>query len=102
MERDDILKKAQSQGGELDEREQQMLGISFGFGGVLMALLCVVLAVAELLRGGRAYGYAAIAIAYLAGTYVHQYWKTRRTSTLVLAVIYTLVLAIDLVLFFLE
>lgn len=102
MERDEILKKAQSQGGELDERERQILGISFGFGGVLMALLCVVLTAAELLRGGHAYGYAAIAIAYLVGMHTHQYWKTRRTSALVLAVIYTLVLAIDLVLFFLE
>ena len=44
MERDDILKKAQSQDGELDEREQQMLGASFGFGAVAMTLLCAVLA----------------------------------------------------------
>ena len=36
MERDEILKKAQAERDGLDEREQQMLGVSFGFGAVLM------------------------------------------------------------------
>ena len=51
MERDEILKKAQAERDGLDEREQQMLGVSFGFGAVLMAALCIVLAAARIFRG---------------------------------------------------
>lgn len=99
MEREEVLKQAQAQAGDLDEREQQMLGVSFGFGAMLMTLLCVVLAVVRLLQGGYAYDYAAIVFAYLAGTQAHQYWKTRRKPVLVTAVAYTLVLAANLALF---
>lgn len=41
MDREEILKRAQSQSIGLDEREQQMLGVSFGFGAVLMALVAL-------------------------------------------------------------
>ena len=101
MEREDILKKAQAQGGALDEREQRMLGASFGFGAVAMTLLCVVLAAAELLRDGNACGYAAIVFAYLAGSQAHLYGKTRRPAALGAALACTLVLAANLTLYFL-
>ena len=39
MDREKILKRAQSQSIGLDEREQQMLGVSFGFGAGLMMLV---------------------------------------------------------------
>ena len=100
MDREEILKRAQSRSGGLDEREQQMLGASFGFGAVLMMLLCVALAAASLLRGGGAYDYAAIAFAYLAGAQAHQYWKTRWTPALGAAAVCALVCALNLVLFF--
>lgn len=80
MDREKILKRAQSQSIGLDEREQQMLGVSFGFGAVLMILVVFALAAAALLRGGQVYDYAAIVFAYLTGTQAHQYWKTRRRS----------------------
>ena len=48
MDREEILKRAQSQSIGLDEREQQMLGVSFGFGAVLMALVALALAAAAL------------------------------------------------------
>ena len=51
MERDEILKKAQAERDGLDEREQQMLGVSFGFGAVLMAALCIALAAARIFQG---------------------------------------------------
>lgn len=101
MDRDEILSKAQSQGGALDEREQQMLGASFGFGAVLMTLLCVVLAAAELLRGGSACGYAAIVFAYLTGTQAHLYGKTRRPAALGTALACALILAANLTFYFL-
>lgn len=99
MDREEILKRAQSQSGGLDEREQQALGVSFGFGAVLMVLVALALAAAALLRGGQAYDYAAIVFAYLTGTQAHQYWKTRRRSALVSAVAYAAVLAANLLLF---
>ena len=99
MDREDVLKQAQAQSGGLDERERQMLGLSFGFGAAAMTLLCMVLAAAELLRGGEAYDYAAIVFAYLAGAQAHQYWKARHPFSLVTAVACTVVLAVNLVLF---
>lgn len=99
MDREEILKRAQSQSIGLDEREQQMLGVSFGFGAVLMMLVVFALAAAALLRGGQVYDYAAIVFAYLTGTQAHQYWKTRRRSALVSAVACAVVLAANLLLF---
>ena len=97
MDREEILKRAQSQSIGLDEREQQMLGVSFGFGAGLMVVFA--LAAAALLRGGQVYDYAAIVFAYLTGTQAHQYWKTRRRSALVSAVACAAVLAANLLLF---
>ena len=56
MDREEILKRAQSQSIGLDEREQQMLGVSFGFGAVLMALVALALAANLLLFLGGQYG----------------------------------------------
>ena len=56
MERDEILKKAQAERDGLDEREQQMLGVSFGFGVVLMAVVALALAANLLLFLGGQYG----------------------------------------------
>ena len=36
MDRNEILKKARAGNTGMDEREQQALGVSFGFGAVLM------------------------------------------------------------------
>ena len=36
MDRNEILKKAQAGNTGMDEREQQALGVSFGFGAILM------------------------------------------------------------------
>ncbi|MCI6054429.1 DUF6442 family protein [Dysosmobacter sp.] len=101
MDREDILKKARAGNAGLDEREQQMLGVSFGFGAMLMTLLCVILAAVRLLEGGQVYEYVAIISIYLAGTQGHQYWKTRRMLALVCAAVCTLVCAANLTLQFL-
>ena len=45
MDRDEILKKAQAGKIGMDEREQQVLGLSFGIGGILTVLLCVALTI---------------------------------------------------------
>lgn len=66
MDRDEILKKAQAGAIGMDEREQQVLGLSFGIGGILMVLLCVILAIIRLVNGQDAYDYTAIVFLYLA------------------------------------
>ena len=85
MDRDEILKKAQARKIGMDEREQQVLGLSFGIGGILTVLLCVALTVARLISGQDAYDYTAIVFLYLAGTELHLYWKTRRRGAALLA-----------------
>ena len=101
MDREDILKKTRAGNAGLDEREQWMLGVSFGFGAAAMALLCLILAAVRLLEGGQVYEYVAIISIYLAETQGHQYWKTRRAPALVCAVAYALVCAANLTLQFL-
>ena len=93
MNRDDILKKAQAGKDGMDEREQQVLGLSFGIGGILMALLCVVLTTLRLVNGQDAYDYVAIVFLYLAGTELHLFWKTRRKGTALAAAAFGLVCA---------
>ena len=85
MDRDEILKKAQAGAIGMDEREQQVLGLSFGIGGILMVLLCVILAIIRLVNGQDAYDYTAIVFLYLAGVELHLYWRTRRRGLALLA-----------------
>ena len=85
MDRNEILKKAQAGNTGMDEREQQALGVSFGFGAILMVLLCVALTVWRLVCGRDAYDYVAIVFLYLAGTELHLYWRTRRRGAALLA-----------------
>ena len=101
MDRDEILKKAQAGKIGMDEREQQVLGLSFGIGGILMALLCVILAILRLVNGQDAYDYASIVFLYLAGTELHLYWKTRRRGAALLAAGCGLVFAGNLAMFLL-
>ena len=93
MERDEILKKAQAGNTGMDEREQQALGVSFGFGAILMVLLCVILTIFRLVDGQDAYDYVAIVFLYLAGTELHLFWKTRRKGTALAAAAFGLVCA---------
>lgn len=99
MDREKILKRAQSQSIGLDEREQRCWAYPSASAAVLMILVVFALAAAALLRGGQVYDYAAIVFAYLTGTQAHQYWKTRRRSALVSAVACAAVLAANLLLF---
>ena len=99
MDQNEILKKAQAGKGGMDEREQQALGVSFGFGAVLMTLLCVALTVWRLANGRDAYDYAAIVFLYLAGTELQLYRRTRRKGSAVLAAGCGLVCAANLAMF---
>ena len=98
MDRDEILKKAQAGAIGMDEREQQVLGLSFGIGGIL---LCVILAIIRLVNGQDAYDYTAIVFLYLAGVELHLYWRTRRRGLALLAAACGLVFAGNLAMFLL-
>ena len=101
IDRDEILKKAQAGAIGMDEREQQVLGLSFGIGGILMVLLCVILAIIRLVNGQDAYDYTAIVFLYLAGAELHLYWRTRRRGLALLAAACGLVFAGNLAVFLL-
>ena len=93
MDRDEILKKAQAGAIGMDEREQQVLGLSFGIGGIL--------AIIRLVNGQDAYDYTAIVFLYLAGVELHLYWRTRRRGLALLAAACGLVFAGNLAMFLL-
>ena len=89
MDRDEILKKAQAGAIGMDEREQQVLGLS------------VILAIIRLVNGQDAYDYTAIVFLYLAGVELHLYWRTRRRGLALLAAACGLVFAGNLAMFLL-
>ena len=101
MDREEILEKAQAGKIGMDEREQQVLGLSFGIGGILMVLLCIVLTIVRLVNGQDVYDYMAIVFLYLAGMELHLYWRTRRRGAALLAAGCGLVFAGNLAMFLL-
>ena len=76
MNKDEILERAQKQRG-IDEREQRVYGDAFGFGSVVMALLCVVLSVVSALKGRSFYEFGVILFGYLSAVQFHQYSKLK-------------------------
>ncbi len=82
MNKEDILARAQDQQG-LDEREQRVYGDSFGFGSVVMALLCMVLSVAAAVKGRSFYEFGVILFGYLSAVQFHQYSKLKQRTYIV-------------------
>lgn len=100
MSREDILRKSRDENGFLDEREREELGRSFGFGGGIVCLLCVVFAVARGLQGRSFYEFGAIIFGYLAGIMWRSYQITQKKAFFIQGVACGFVAVLGLVAFF--
>lgn len=101
MNRKEILRKAQAERSEMDEREQAVMGESFGMGGIAVMAACILFAVLRAVEGQHAYEFAAVAFAYLTGLHGHQYLRTRKRKNLILGAASAVMTALDLAAFFL-
>lgn len=80
MNREEILRRSRNEHSEdfLDEREQYEALKSYGFGGVVTAILCVIFAIVNYLRGQSYYEFGVILFVYLASTSWKAYISTKK------------------------
>ena len=96
MNKQEILAKNKKDG--LDEREQTVYSRSFGFGAVVVAVLCLVFSVYRAFHGEKFFEFGAIMTAYLS-TFFYQYKDLRKTKYLIAAVA-TFVIAVACIIAF--
>lgn len=97
MNKQEILAKNKKDG--LDEREQTIYSRSFGFGAVVVAVLCLVFSVYRAFHGEKFFEFGAIMTAYLSTTFFYQYKDLRKTKYLIAAVA-TFVIAVACIIAF--
>lgn len=80
MNREEILRRSRNEHSEdfLDEREQYEALKSYGFGGVVTAILCVIFAIVNYLRGQSYYEFGVILFVYLTSTSWKAYISTKK------------------------
>jgi uncharacterized membrane protein YjjP (DUF1212 family) len=83
MDKKDILSKSRKDNSYLDEMQQSELRNGFGFGGVVMAILCVVFSIIKALQGQRFFEFVVILFAYMSATALYSYLKTRKKQFLI-------------------
>lgn len=86
MEKEEILKKSRKDNEYLDEREEQEVGNSFGFGGVIISILCIIFSVLKAVNGERFYEFCVIVFGYLAGISWYNYKITKKKKILIQAI----------------
>ncbi len=83
MDKEEILAKSRKENSYLDEMQQSELKNSFGFGGVTVAILCIVFSVIKAMQGHRFYEFGVILFGYLSATALYSYRKTRKKNYLI-------------------
>lgn len=91
MKKEAILEKSKEENQYADERERQEMRNSFGFGGIIICILCVLFSVIHVLRGEGFYEFCAIIFGYLAGISWYNYKIMKRPSLFVFALACTFV-----------
>lgn len=81
MNKQEILAKNKHDG--LDEREQTVYSRSFGFGSIVVAILCLFFSVYKAFQGEKFFEFGAIMTAYLSTTFFYQYRQLRKIGYLI-------------------
>jgi hypothetical protein len=84
VNKEEILAKSRKENSYLDEMQQSELRNGFGFGGAVVAILCVVFSVIKALQGQHFFEFGVILFAYLSATALYSYRKTRKKQFLLL------------------
>lgn len=100
MNKEEILAKSRKDNSYLDELQQSELRNGFGFGGIVVAILCVVLSVIKALQGQRFFEFIVILFAYMSATAMYSYMKTRKKFFLIQSIANGIVFIIGFVCYF--
>ncbi len=100
MNREEILKKSIEENRYLDEREQREVGNSFGFGGVIVAILCVFFSIVNALRGQNFYEFGVIIMGYLSGWAWRSYIIIKKKNYLIQSIASSFAAILGLVAYF--
>jgi len=87
MNRDEVLRKSIQDNRILDEKEQLEAMSSFGFGAVIVVILCVFFSIVNIFRGQSFYEFGVIIFAYLASTAWRSYLKTQKKGYMLQGII---------------
>ena len=94
MNKEEILKKSIEENRYLDEKQQNEVMQSFGFGGIIVALLCLFFCIMNAIKG-KIFG-------YMAGYAWSSYRKTKKITFLIQAIAGTFVAILGFVSYFLK
>ena len=101
MDKEDILAKSRKDNSDLDEMQQREAVNGFGFGGVVVAVLCFVFSAIKALQGQRFYEFGAIIFAYMSATAFYSYSKTRKKRFLQSSIVYGIAVVTSFIGYFL-
>lgn len=83
MKKEDVLAKSKKENAYLDERERQEIRNSFGFGGVVICVLCFLFSILRVLNGEHFYEFGVIVFGYLGGTAWYNYKISQKKNFLI-------------------
>lgn len=99
MKKEDLLEKSRKENEQGDEREEQVALFSFGYGAIVVTLLCIVFSIIKAVQGERFYEFGAIIFGYLSACGFYRFLKTKNKKALFSAVV-TMVAAVGAVVAF--
>lgn len=102
MKREEILKKSIEENRYLDEKQQREALQSFGFGGIIVAMLCVFFSIANAMRGQSFYEFSVIIFGYMAGWAWRSYMKTKKKNFMFQALVCSFAAILGLVAYLLQ
>lgn len=83
MRKEEILEKSRQENSFLDERQQQELSNGFGFGAIIVAILCIIFSIIKAVLKERFYEFGVIIFGYMAANAWYSYAKTKKKQFLI-------------------
>jgi hypothetical protein len=83
MDKEKILAKSREDNSYLDEMQQSEIRNGFGFGGVVVAILCFVFSAIKALQGQRFFEFIVILFGYMSATSLYSFAKAKKKSFLI-------------------
>lgn len=99
MDKEEILARVKNQG--IDEREQQVMSQSFGFGAIVVVILCFIFSIIKAIEGQRFHEFAIIIFAYLSASNFYQYKKIGEKKYLIVGSFATITVILGFIGYFL-
>lgn len=83
MDKEAVLAKSRKDNSYLDEMQQSDLRNGFGFGGAIVAVLCVLFSLIRALTGKSFFEFGVILFGYMAAASLYSFFKIKRKHFLI-------------------